>query len=63
MFNSIIGKKPVKRKLLGLVLADDFGTKVNLKRQKRDETGDVAMQGLEEDDPELAALREAFKDI
>jgi hypothetical protein len=56
LFNGIIGKKPVKRKLLGLVLADDFGTKRALKRQKRDEAGDVAMQGVEEEDPALAEV-------
>ena len=50
LFNGVIGKQPVKRKVLGLVLADDFGNKGTLKRQKRDNVVDEAMDGVEEED-------------
>lgn len=40
LFNGVLGKQTVKRKVLGLVLADDFGTKGTIKRQKRDDAED-----------------------
>ena len=49
--------------MLGLVLADDFGSKGTLKRQKRDNAGDEAMDGMEEEDTALAELRAAFKNV
>ena len=49
--------------MLGLVLADDFGSKGTLKRQKRDDAENEAMDGVEEEDEPLAELKAAFKDV